>query len=88
MRKIKEEFCSANILGLELEHNGFQGGDAGHGGYVRIKLINEGSTAMEVNDEYVDFIEFTFRGDTERQTLLMALKTIVFELEMHQYPNI
>lgn len=80
-RKVYQEFTSANILGVTLEHNGFRGGDAGHGGFVRIAFENLSSTSMQVNGEYCDSFEFTFRGDTERDTLLLGLKMIVKELE-------
>lgn len=83
--KIKHEFCSANVLELELEHNGFQGGDGGHGGFVKIKLKDLGCTSMFLNGQEVDEIEMEFKGDTERETLTQALRMIVEELELNQY---
>lgn len=84
-RKISKEFTSCNILGLELEHNGMQGGDAGHGGYVKIQIKDLASTSMFLNGEEVEKFEIVFRGDTERDTLVDALKEIVTELEAHKY---
>ncbi len=80
-RKIYQEFTSANILGVTVEHNGFQNGDAGHGGYVKITFDNVDCTRMELNGEECNSVELTFRGDTERETLLSALETIVQELK-------
>lgn len=48
-RKLTKTFISANLLTLEVNHNGYKGGDAGHGGFVKLKFRNSGSTAMEVN---------------------------------------
>jgi hypothetical protein len=80
-RKIYHEFTSANILGVSVEHNGYKGGDAGHGGYVKIKFKDLASTAMELNGEDVEEFEIVFRGDTERATLTDALEMIVKELK-------
>lgn len=80
-KTVCQEFTSANILGVTVEHNGFQGGDAGHGGFVRIAFEDLSSTSMQLNGKYCDSFDFTFRGDTERETLLSGLKMIVKELE-------
>jgi hypothetical protein len=81
-RKIYQEFSSANIIGVTLEHNGFKGGDAGHGGYVKVVIEDLGSTCMELNGVECQKIDLVFRGDTERETFLSALKMIVNELEV------
>ena len=39
-RKITKEFISANFLETTVEHNGCHGGDAGHGGFVKITFEN------------------------------------------------
>jgi hypothetical protein len=83
-KKIYREFESANILGVTLEHNGYQGGDVGHGGFVKIIFKDLGSTYMELNGEDCKKIELLFGGDSERNTLLEALKMIVKELETHE----
>ncbi len=80
LRKIEQDFTLCNILHVTLEHNGYQGGDAGHGGYVRMSFSNEGA-AIEVNGEECEEVELIFRGDDERLTLVDALKMIVKELE-------
>ena len=56
-KKIYKEFASANIIGVTLEHNGFQGGDAGHGGFVRLVIQNLSSTFMEVNGQMSEEFE-------------------------------
>lgn len=81
MRKIYKEFCSANIIGVTLEHNGIRGGDAGHGGFVRINVKDLASTSMEINGEECSEFELIIRGDTERETFISAFKMIVEELE-------
>lgn len=80
-KKIYQEFASANIIGVTLEHNGFQGGDAGYGGFVKLIIEDLASTSMEVNGIECGKFELLFKGDTERETLLSALKMIVKELE-------
>jgi hypothetical protein len=80
-KKIYQEFTSANIIGVTLEHNGFQGGDAGHGGFVKLVIKDLASTCMEVNGQECEKFELVFRGDTERHTFLSALKMVVKELE-------
>lgn len=87
-RLIYKEFVSANIIGVTLEHNGNQGGDSGHGGFVRIVIKNLASTDMQVNTvqcEEGEQVELKFMGDCERETLTEALKMIVEELEAHPY---
>ncbi len=83
-RVIETEFMNINVLGLKIEHNGTKGGDAGHGGFVSITLVNEGSTFMELNGVKTDGFNFTFRGDSERDTLISALHVIINELEKHK----
>lgn len=81
IKTIYKEFASANIIGVTLEHNGFQGGDAGHGGFVRLVIKNLSSTYMEVNGRISEEFELVLRGTTERETFLSALKMVVEELE-------
>lgn len=81
VRKIYQEFISGNIIGVELEHNGYGGGDSGHGGYVRIKFKNLSGTDMSLNGERIESFELQFGGDAERDTLIEALKMIIRELE-------
>jgi hypothetical protein len=58
-RNVSKSIVSANILDVDVTHNGYQGGDAGHGGFVKIKLSNGDSTAYGV--------EVRFGGSTEVQ---------------------
>jgi len=85
IKTIYKEFASANIIGVTLEHNGFQGGDAGHGGFIRLVIQNLSSTYMEVNGQFSDQLELVLRGTTERQTFLSALKMIVEELDKNHF---
>lgn len=103
-RKVQQTFTSANLLDVEVIHNGYKGGDAGHGGFVSIKLSDAGSTTMDTvvlfnnmtnvqqihhsspegegfSIEQPDSITLTFRGDTERDTLIEALEFITRELK-------
>jgi hypothetical protein len=80
IRTVYQRFISANILSVSVEHNGVQGGDAGHGGYVKIKIIDEENTAMEVNGKEAESVEITLKGSTERETLIQALIVILREL--------
>jgi len=82
------------MLGVTVEHNGYQGGDSGHGGYVKINIKDLGGTNMtcklKMGDKvlvdakcYDDFdsIELSVFGSTERATLVDALKMVIKELE-------
>lgn len=78
------EFEGLNVLGLTIEHNGHISGDSVHGGYVKITLEDLASTDMRVNGVEADIITLEFRGGSERQTLIDALKAIVEELESNK----
>jgi hypothetical protein len=80
-RKIYQEFTSHNIMGVTLEHNGFGGGNASRGGFVKLKIKNLASTDMTLNGNDCNEFELIFKGDSERETFLSALKMIVKELE-------
>lgn len=83
-RKVYQEFTDMNVLGVTVEHNGFRGGDAGHGGFVAIKFKNLGSTAMYINDSECEVVEIMFKGDSERRTLVKALEMALEELKEHE----
>jgi hypothetical protein len=58
------------VTGFDFETNGFQGGDAGHGGYLAVTIKDlDGCTMFEVNestDESANHgVTITFRGDAE-----------------------
>lgn len=84
MRKVYQEFTSANIIGVTVEHNGIQGGDAGHGGFVKIIIEDLGSTSMAIGGKETQKFELEIRGDCERETFISAFKMIVKELETHE----
>lgn len=77
----KWEFVSANIIKAELIENGYQGGDAGHGGFVTIKIKNISSTAMFLDGKPIEEFELTVKGDCERDTLSDALLVIASKLK-------
>ena len=90
-RLVSKEFVDANILEATVHHNGYKGGDAGHGGFVRITLSDQTSTVWRVNvmsKENKGIIinnpqsmTLTFEGDAERDTLVDALEFILKELK-------
>ena len=80
-RKITKEFIQANILETTVEHNGCQGGDAGHGGFVRITFKDLSCTDMEVNGVECEEFSITFKGSSERETLISSLDMILTELK-------
>jgi hypothetical protein len=66
-RKEWHGFCDGLF---EFSTNGPQGGDAGHGGFLRVSFTNSASTSMEVatdgvEHEFVNSVTITFRGDAE-----------------------
>ena len=86
MRRLYKQIEGHNIIGLTVIHNGLKGGDAGHGGFIRIEIEDYASTSMEVNgDAECQKIVLTIRGDSERETFIEAFKAIIDELE--SYPN-
>ena len=70
----EETFVSANIITVRVKENGWGGGDAGHGGFVKISITDEASTNMYVNGVESHYFELEVRGDTERETLTQALE--------------
>ncbi|MDD1442768.1 hypothetical protein MEO93_20880 [Dolichospermum sp. ST_sed3] len=84
VRKFYKEIVSANIISVTLEHNGYQNGDASHGGFVKIIIENMVSTCMSVNGEKTDKFELLIRGDSERSTFAEAFNFIANELYENQ----
>lgn len=80
-RKLTKEFASMNILETTVEHNGCQGGDAGHGGFVKITFSDLSGTDMEVNGVECEEFSITFKGSSERETLIASLDMILTELK-------
>jgi hypothetical protein len=75
--KVQETFCECCILDATIEHNGHQGGDAGHGGYVELVLKDLGGCAMEINGKRMHEIVLRFSGDSEGDVLTDALDMFV-----------
>ena len=84
VRKVYKEIINANIIGVTLEHNGYGGGDASHGGYVKININDITGTDMKINGNESESFELLIRGDAERETFLEAFKMIVAELETNR----
>lgn len=72
-----ETIVSLNVMEVQVADTGYQGGDAGHGGYVSLRIKDLASTCMEVNGESVDEFTITFRGDSERKTFVEALEIAI-----------
>jgi hypothetical protein len=79
---VEETFTDCNILTVIVEDTGVQGGDAGHGGFVKLTLKNDSCTAMSINGVDSDLIEIQFSGDAERRTFYEALKVAVKTIEV------
>jgi hypothetical protein len=58
--------CLTDVI---VEENGECGGDSGHGGFVNIKIKDNGGTALTQNGQEVDEINFGVTGDAERERL-------------------
>jgi len=80
-RKLTKEFISANVLETTVEHNGCKGGDAGHGGFVKITFNDLSCTMMLVNGIECQEFSFEFQGSAERETLIDSLEMILDELK-------
>lgn len=72
-----ETIVSLNVMEMQVADTGYQGGDAGHGGFVSLHIKDLAGTCMEVNGESVDEFTITFRGDSERKTFVEALEIAV-----------
>jgi len=82
---------SLNIIELTISHNGYQGGDSGHGGFVEVTIENYACTAMFLNGQEVEKFTIRFEGDCERDTLETACNLIANELFINgnrSMPNI
>lgn len=47
-RKVNKEIVSMNMFDVVVHHNGYKGGDAGHGGFVGIKFKGFQNTALDI----------------------------------------
>lgn len=83
--KSTQEFINGSILGVAVETNGYQGGDAKKGGYLEVEFKDLGATNWECNVEgYFEkerislpkSVKFMFRGDSEIQNFYESIKHI------------
>ncbi len=68
------------LYNLEIIHNGIQGGDAGHGGFVVIN-IRDFDSNLYVNGRETTAMTIRVEGDAERKALIDILSSIIYELE-------
>lgn len=81
MRTVKITQSKGLVLyDLETIHNGIQGGDAGHGGFVVIRISDFDGT-LYVNGKETKSMFIRVEGDAERQALIDIFKLVVNELE-------
>ena len=75
----------ANILEVEAGTNGYQGGDAGHGGRTYFRIEDLGGTDMQSHNYLKAYgckgFEVVFGGDSELNTIIDALEFIVKTLK-------
>lgn len=76
-----QTFTDCNIITVDVTDTGFKGGDAGHGCVVKFSITDVAATCMYVNGMEASFFELELRGDSERRTLLDALKFVVDIIE-------
>lgn len=83
--KSTQEFINGSILRVAVETNGYQGGDASRGGYLKIEFKDLGATNWNCNvDGYFEeerinlpnSVELIFRGDSEIQNFYESIKHI------------
>jgi hypothetical protein len=74
-------FIDACILGVSLTTNGFQGGDAGHGGETLLTLKDQSSTAMDLINVEEGQFTIRFRGDAELRVLARAIHYLDHKLQ-------
>jgi hypothetical protein len=77
-KTVSADFASHNILNVTLTHNGQRYDKSS---IVKITFKNLSCTGMALNEAFVDEFTFSFSGDSERETLIAALKMIVNELD-------
>lgn len=83
--KSTQEFINVSILRVAVETNGYQGGDASRGGYLKIEFKDLGATNWNCNvDGYFEeerinlpnSVELIFRGDSEIENFYESIKYI------------
>ncbi|MBS1687047.1 MAG: hypothetical protein JSS76_20085 [Bacteroidetes bacterium] len=94
MRNVSITITDACVTTFKVSHNGLQGGDASHGGFVEIEIDNVSSTNLKVavkqvfdtNPDYKECtgVKLKFAGDAERNNLIEGLELILHELKKNQ----
>ena len=83
--KSTQEFIHFSIFEVGVETNGYQGGDAGHGGYLEVEFKDLSATSWECivgnskQKEVTKFprsVKLIFRGDSEIQNFYESIKHI------------
>ena len=83
--KSTQEFINFSMFEVEVETNGYQGGDAGHGGYLEVEFKNTSATSWECivdnskqkeKTEFPRSVKLIFRGDSEIQNFYGSIKHI------------
>nr|DAQ82068.1 MAG TPA: hypothetical protein [Caudoviricetes sp.] len=83
--KSTQEFINFSRLEVSAETNGYQGGDAKKGGYLKVKFKDLGATNWNCNvDGYFEeerinlpnSVELIFRGDSEIENFYESIKHI------------
>jgi hypothetical protein len=89
-----KEITNCNIIKVSVKHNGYCGGDSGHGGFVEIEIKDLAGTDMSIEDvldtnknyivkgkTQISNIKLIVQGDSERDTLIEALEFVVLNLK-------
>lgn len=85
LRKSTQEFIHFSIFEVTVETNGYQGGDASHGGFLKVNLRDLRGINWECNvDGYFEkerinipkSVELIFRGDPEIKIFYENIKHI------------
>lgn len=83
--KSTQEFINASILEITVDTNGYQGGDASRGGFLKVRFKNLGATNWECSvngyfeKERINLpksVELIFRGDSEIENFYESIKHI------------
>ena len=82
-RREWDGYCVGSV---EFSTNGPQGGDAGWGGFLRIRFTNAASTCMEVavdgaKSTAADSIAITFRADAEMEAAIESIEFLAAKLK-------
>lgn len=83
MVDVKRQFSDACILEVQVQTNGLQGGDAGHGSHTVVALRDLGGTDLSVRfDESSRGAIIEVQGDAELRVLAQALRFAADALDL------